>query len=256
MVPGGDQEQRGGVRANAVPGEQAGCAGGHERDDELVEAFELAVEELGAPSQLPQGDAGGVADDIAGAGPQRRQAGDQAGGRVAGEPGPQVIGAGQDQGPGLVDRLGPLGAGRALGDHQRADRLHGAVAALRRAAGPAGLGGPGGADRIQRVGFALAAPVLAVGAVDLHDPDAGRGDVAGQPGAVTAGALDPDQAHRPEPAQPAQQPAVAGGGSGELLHAEQPADRIQRRGHVHVGVGVHSASNGVSTMVIVIPFSG
>src|SRR2546422_2685804 len=35
---------------------------------------------------------------------------------------------------------------------------------LGRAAGPAGLGGPGGADGIQRIGFALPAAVLAVGA--------------------------------------------------------------------------------------------
>ena len=104
-----------------------------ERDDELVEALELGVEELGAPPQLPQRDAGGVADDVARPGPQRRQAADQAGGRVPGEPGAQVIGPGQDQGPGLVDRLDPLGAGAALGDHQRPDRLDRAVPALRRA---------------------------------------------------------------------------------------------------------------------------
>ena len=94
-------------------------------------------------------------------------------------------------------------AGAALGDHQRADRLDRAVTALRRAAGPAGLGGPGGADGIERVGLALPAAVLAVGAVHLDDPDAGRGDVAGQAGAVAAGPLDPDQADGPEPAQPA-----------------------------------------------------
>ena len=44
-------------------------------DDELVEALELAVEELRAPSQLPQRDPGGIADDVAGPGPQRRQLG-------------------------------------------------------------------------------------------------------------------------------------------------------------------------------------
>ena len=176
-------------------------------DDELVEAPELAVEELGAPAQLPQRDAGGIADGVAGPGPQRRQLADQGGDRVPGEPRAQVIGAGHDQGPGLVDGLGPLGAGAALGDHQRPDRLHGAVPALGRAAGPARLRGPGRADRIQRVGFALAAAVLAVRAVHLHDPHAGRGDVPGQARAVTAGPLDPDQGDGPEPAQPAEQAA-------------------------------------------------
>ena len=163
---------------------------------------------------------------------------------MPGEPGPQVIGPGQDQGPGLVDGLGSLGAGAALGDHQRADRLHGAIAALRRAAGPAGLGGAGGADGVQRVGLALPAPVLAVRAVHLDDPDTGRGDVAGQAGAVAAGAFDPDQADGPEPAQPAQQAGISGRGGRELLDAEQPSDGVERGRDVHVGVSVHAAGDG------------
>jgi hypothetical protein len=84
-----------------------------------------------------------------------------------------------DQGPGLVDGLDPLGAGAALGDHQRPDRLDGTIPALRRAAGPAGLRGPGGADSIEGVRLARPAPVLAVRAVDLDDADAGVGNVAG-----------------------------------------------------------------------------
>jgi len=73
-----------------------------------------------------------------------------------------VIGAGQDQGAGLVDRLDPLRAGGALGDHQRPDRLHRPVPALRGTPGAAGLGGAGSADRIERVRFALTPPVLPV----------------------------------------------------------------------------------------------
>jgi hypothetical protein len=80
----------------------------------------------------------------------------------------------------------------ALGDHQGADSLYRAVAAFRCAAGPARLGGAGGADRIQRVGLALPAAVLPVRTVDLDDPDAGRGDVAGQARAVAAGPFDAD----------------------------------------------------------------
>jgi hypothetical protein len=105
--------------------------------------------------------------------------------------------------PGLVDGLGALGAGAALGDHQRADCLDGAVPALGGAAGPDGLGGPRGADGVEWVGLVLAALVLPVGAVHFDDPDGGCGDVPGQAGAVAAGALDPDQADGPEPAQPA-----------------------------------------------------
>src|SRR5215470_19563946 len=38
VVPGRDQQHGGGVRADAVEGEQAGGAGGHQRDDQLVQA--------------------------------------------------------------------------------------------------------------------------------------------------------------------------------------------------------------------------
>jgi hypothetical protein len=95
----------------------------------------------------------------------------------------------------------------------------------------------------RRVGFPLAAAVLPVGAVDLDDPDAGRGDVAGQAGAVAAGALDPDQAHGAESAQPAQQPGIADRGDGELPDAEQPADGIQCGGDMGIAMGVYAASN-------------
>ena len=80
--------------------------------------------ELRASSQLAQRDPGGVAGSAAGAGPQRCGLCHQGGYGVAGEPDPQVVGPGHDQGPGLVDGLGPLGAGAALGHHQRPDRLH------------------------------------------------------------------------------------------------------------------------------------
>jgi|SRR5712691_2000741 len=65
MVPGGDQELGGGVVADAVQGQQAGGAGGHERDDQLIEALELAVEELHAPRQALLGElrAGPAAHD-------------------------------------------------------------------------------------------------------------------------------------------------------------------------------------------------
>ncbi len=67
--------------------------------------------------------------------------------------------------------------------------------------------------------------------------------MAGQAGAVAAGALDPYQAHRPEPAQPAQQVRIPGRGDGEFPDAEQPADRIQGGRDMGISVGVHSAGN-------------
>ena len=108
-----------------------------ERADEVIEAFDLAVEELRAPSQLAQRDAGGIADGAARPGAQRGQLGDQGRHGVPGEPGTQVLGPGQDQGSGLVDGLGAFPRGTALGDHEGPDGLNGAVAALGRAAGPA-----------------------------------------------------------------------------------------------------------------------
>ena len=156
---------------------------------------------------------------------------------MPGEPGSQVIGSGQDQSPGLAVRPGALSGGAAPGDHQRPDRFHGTVPAFRRAAGPAGLRRPRSADRVQRIGFTLPAPVLPVGTVHLHYPDAGCGDMASQSGAVTAGPFDADQAHGAEPAQPAQQAGVAGRGGRELLNAEQAADGIERGGDMGICVG-------------------
>jgi hypothetical protein len=54
------------------------------------------------PARAPR--PGGIADDVARAGPQRRQLSDQVRRIMLGKPGPQVVGAGQDEGPGLVDR--------------------------------------------------------------------------------------------------------------------------------------------------------
>ena len=144
----------------------------------------------------------------------------------------------------LGDGLGPFVAGAALGDHQRPDRLHRAIAAFRCSRGPPGLRGPGNTDRVQRVGPAVAAAVLPVGPVHLDDPDARRGHVPGQARAVAAGALDADQGDRPEPAQPARQAGVPGSRGRELLHSQQAAAGIQRGGDMGVRVGVHAAGDG------------
>ncbi len=58
VVPGRDEQQGCGVSADPVEGEQPGGAGGDERADELIEALELAIEELRAAAQLAQRDAG------------------------------------------------------------------------------------------------------------------------------------------------------------------------------------------------------
>jgi len=46
VIPGRDEQQRHGARAGPVDGEQPRGTGGHQRDDELVQPLELAVQEL------------------------------------------------------------------------------------------------------------------------------------------------------------------------------------------------------------------
>jgi hypothetical protein len=77
-----------------------------------------------------------------------------------------------------------------------------------------------GTHGIERVGLARPVPVLAVSAAGLNNPDTGGCHVPGQARAVASGSLDADQAHGPEPAQPAQQPGITGCRGRELLHAE------------------------------------
>ena len=165
MVARRDQEQRGSVRADAVQGEQAGRAHGWSArgDDELIQSRELAVRrKLSAPPSSRSAIRVASPSSIAGPGPRRRQLADQGGDRVPGEPRAQVIGPVTVRDLRLVDGLGPLGAGAALGDHQRTDRLQapsrplGAPRARRDWAARAAL------SRIQRIGLALPAAVLAV----------------------------------------------------------------------------------------------
>jgi hypothetical protein len=53
VIPGRDEQQRRRARAEPVHGEQARGAGSHQRDDELVQAAELAAGEPRAPPQFP-----------------------------------------------------------------------------------------------------------------------------------------------------------------------------------------------------------
>ena len=164
---------------------------------------ELLVKVVGAAAELAQRQQGVVADHAARAGPERGQLGDQFYRRLPGKPGADVVRPGDDQRPGLVDRLGPLRPGGALGHHQRPDRLDLAITAPGRSRCAAGQGRPRGADRIGRIGLARAPPVLPVRPAGLDNPDPGGADVPGQARAVTAGALDADQADRAKALQPA-----------------------------------------------------
>jgi hypothetical protein len=83
-----DEQQRRGVGPDPVEDEEPGGAGGDQRDDELVEALELAAGELGASSQLPQRDPGGITGNVAGAGAAATRSWPPGPVRVRGEPGP------------------------------------------------------------------------------------------------------------------------------------------------------------------------
>ena len=90
VIPGRDQQQGRSVRADAVKAEQAGGAGGDERDDEVIEPVELAVEELHAPAQLPKRDPERVVRGVTRAGPQGSDRLGQRGSALPGEPGPHL----------------------------------------------------------------------------------------------------------------------------------------------------------------------
>jgi hypothetical protein len=77
----------------------------------------------------------------------------------------------------------------------------------------------------------------------LQHLDAGLAEVAGDPGAVAAGAFNTDQAHIAKAAQPAGQRPVAGAGGGERLGAKQHPGGVDDGGDVQVLVGVDAADD-------------
>jgi hypothetical protein len=162
---------------------------------------------------------------------------------VVGETGADVVGASRDQGPHLVDGGGAVPAGGTFGDHQRADGLDQAVTALEPAGRRARLGRSGRADRVERVGLALAAPGRAVSPVDLDHRHPGCPGQAGQASTVGPGALDPDPVQRSETVQPGQKRPTPGRGGRERLHPQQTADGIKGSRHMDVQVGVDTAGH-------------
>jgi hypothetical protein len=124
------------------------------------------------------------------------------------------LGRGGDQQPFQgIDGLGAGLDGALAGHPQAADHLDRAVLGLGGAGGHSGLDGAGGGVGIDWVALAMAAASRPVGPVDLQDSLAVGGQEAGQPGAVTAGALHPPGHGLAQALGPAQQLGVAGGGS-------------------------------------------
>jgi hypothetical protein len=85
----------------------------------------------------------------------------------------------------------------------------------------------GGLDGVELVGLAVAAPLLAVRAVDLDHGDAGGGEMAGESGAVGAGPFDTDAYDRPEGLeQPARAWKPAGVVGNDSTPSSPPTDSI------------------------------
>jgi hypothetical protein len=95
----------------------------------------------------------------------------------------------------------------------------------------------------QLVGLAVAAPLLAVRAVDLDHGDAGGGEMAGESGAVGAVPSTPTRSIGPKDSSQPTRAWQTRRCRRERLDAEQPADRVDRSGDVHVKVGVDTASD-------------
>jgi hypothetical protein len=158
----------------------------------------------------------------------------------AGQLVPHLLGGGDDQ---VAELVAGLGAGldrAAAGDPQRPDRLHRAVTGLRRPGCLAVQGGQRGGDRVGDVGLAAPAAGLPVRPDHLGHLHALGGEVAGQPGAVAAGALHPHLHQVAVASHPGQRRLVTRRVGGELPGAQDPADLAGHAGHVHLSVGVHA----------------
>ena len=112
------------------------------------------------------------------------------------------------------------------------------AAGLRLARRCTGLGGAGCCDGVDRIGLAVAASQLAVGAIDFHDGHARRAQGARESGSVASGSFDPDTLDRTESPQPAQQRAMTGQSRREGPHPKLTASLIERGDHVLVAVCV------------------
>src|SRR6185437_7729326 len=97
--------------------------------------------------------------------------------------------------------------------------------------------------RVDRVGLALGAPGPAVRPVHLDHGDARVGEVAGEFGAVGAGALHAHGRQLAVRGEEGVQAPVAGRGGGELVVGQVPAEPVDHRGVMGAAVGVHAGDD-------------
>ena len=157
-------------------------------------------------------------------------------------------GGGEHQIAELDDRADPCRTRRAFRDHQRPQRLGSTVA---------GLGDPfattrqrttRGFDRVDPIGLAALATLLAVRTIHLDHRHRGSGEVTGEAGPIGAGALDANTFNGPEPSHPRCQRPVSIGGRWERFDTEQTAVHVDDRSDVGVAVCVdptHDQTRGI-----------
>ena len=84
---------------------------------------------------------------------------------------------------------------------------------------------------------------LPVRPVDLDDRNTLTLELAGEPRALAAGALDPDHDDFAVGTQPPQQGPIASWGSRKRLHTEERAELVEGCGDVHLEMGVDAAGD-------------
>ena len=144
----------------------------------------------------------------------------------------------------MTDLVQAPGAGLAAGtlrDQQRPDRFHVPVRGLRDSRRPARQRGAGRFDRVDRIGLAVHAANLTVGAINLDHDQPARLEIARQARAIRAGAFDTDAAIGPNAHNQSCSAANPTVRRRERLDPEHTAVRVERRGDMVVEVGVDSA---------------
>lgn len=239
MIAGRDDQDGGDVRAGSVHLEQARGLLLDERKQQPVEVFDLGGQVLGSSAELSQGDAGGITDDVTGAGPKDGQLGDEIVGAAMLESGAQIVGASNDKGSGLVDGPGPLASSGSFGHHQRPYRLDRSVPAARRTLGLARQGGSGRAHSVEGVGLARPeVPGGQSGPPPLPGPRPRPGGGSGPPRSCRCPPRQPHRRDRTNAARPAagRSQLVSSGSSrrrADLRCGRARRPRVSRRGCPH-----------------------
>jgi hypothetical protein len=203
IVARGDEQDRGGVHADAVELEQARCRAPHKRVEFLVQAFGVGFEREHPPPEGGDREFRRIQHGVAARrGSERRRSARQ---MITGhmpQPFTEFVGGGEAEMTDLVQVLDAHVATGAAHDQQRADRLHIAISGLRDARRPSRQRGAGRFDRVDLIGLAALAAHLTVRAIHLDHHQPPTAQMTSQPRAIGARAFHPDPINRTEPGQP------------------------------------------------------